>query len=256
MLKRLFSTTWFIWIIIFLSGCSGSGQAGGSFLHQVFVEPFTYLIESTALFFGGSFGIAIVLITLLIRLALMPFMLKQYKNQQHMKEKMANLKPEMEKIQLELKKAEGREKQTELQHEMMNLYKKHGVNPFSMGCLPLLIQMPILMGFYYAIQSSKDIAAHSFLWFSLGVPDIPLALLAGVIYYLQFKVQQKNMPVEQQQGNQMMRWMGIISPVMILVISLNAPAALPLYWSVGGLFLIGQTWFANKIYLRRPSPDQ
>ncbi|WP_425445392.1 membrane protein insertase YidC [Virgibacillus phasianinus] len=251
-MKRLVCTiSVFTLISLFLSGCSYSGT-DGNFLHQVFVEPFTYLIESTASLFDGSFGIAIVLITLLIRLVLMPFMLKQYKNQKQMKEKMALIKPEMDKIQRELKKTDSHERQKELQQEMMKLYTKHGVNPLSMGCLPLVIQAPILMGFYYAIQSSQEIATHSFLWFNLGTANIPLAILAGLIYFLQFKVQQNKMTIDQQQGNPMMRWMGLISPVMILVISFSVPAALPLYWSVSGLFLIVQTIFANKVWLKKP----
>lgn len=249
MLKRLVVNICIVTgIILILSGCSTNGGGDTNFLFQVFVEPFTYLIKSTASLFDGSFGIAIVLITLLIRLILMPFMLKQNKNQKQMKDKMALIKPEMDSIQSDLKKAENREKQKELQQEMMKLYSKHGINPLSMGCLPLLIQAPILMGFYYAIRSSSEIAAHSFLWFNLGVSNIPMAVLAGLIYFLQFKVQQRGMPTGVQAGNQMMRWMGLISPIMILVISFNLPAALPLYWSVSGLFLIVQTVFANKGY--------
>ncbi|WP_245830927.1 membrane protein insertase YidC [Sediminibacillus massiliensis] len=249
-MKRLFFiTNIFIFTTLLLSGCSGSDTGDGGFLHLVFVAPFTYLIKSAAYLFDGSYGIAIILVTLLIRLLLMPFMLKQYKNQKHMKEKMAVIKPEMDRIQQELKKSEKREDQAELQKEMMELYRKHGVNPLSMGCLPMLIQMPVLMGFYYAIKSSTEIATHTFLWFNLGEPNIPLALIAGAIYFLQFKVQQKSMPVDQQQGNQMIKLMGLISPAMILIVSLNLPAALPLYWSVGGLFVIMQTLFAHNVYL-------
>ncbi|SEA98918.1 YidC/Oxa1 family membrane protein insertase [Thalassobacillus cyri] len=237
-------------LMMVLSGCSGSGENGGSFLRDIFVDPFSFLIEYTAILFDGSFGIAIVLITILIRLVLMPFTLKQYKNQQHMKEKMSVMQPDMKIIQEKLKGTDKREEQLKLQQEMMELYKKHGVNPMSMGCLPLLIQMPVLMGVYYAIQSSEEIASHSFLWFSLGGPDIPLALIAGVIYFFQFRVQQKMMPTDPANKNPMMRWMGLISPVMILVISFNMPAALPLYWSVGGLFLMVQTWLAGNMGIR------
>lgn len=240
-----------LFTFLILSGCSDNGGTEGNFLIQVFVEPFTFLIKSTATLFDGSFGIAIVLMTLLIRLVLMPFMLKQQRGQQQMKEKTTVIKPEIDRIQSEIKKMNNREEQAELQREMMNLYSKQGINPLSVGCLPMLIQAPVLMGFYYAIHSSKEIATHSFLWFNLGEPNIILALLAGLIYFVQFRVQQNTMPTDQQQGNPMMRWMGLISPIMILVISFTVPAALPLYWSVGGLFLIAQTWFANKFYLKR-----
>ncbi|MFG6120802.1 membrane protein insertase YidC [Thalassobacillus sp. B23F22_16] len=234
-------------VLLLLSGCAGNGEAGDGFLSHVFVDPFTFLIETTASIFAGSYGVAIILITLLIRLVLLPFMMKQYKNQREMKEKMTGMQPELEKIQAKMKKTDEREKQMELQQEMMALYRKHGVNPLSAGCLPLLVQMPILMGFYFAIQSSQEIAVHSFLWFSLGSVDIPLAMIAGAIYFLQFRVQQKLMPVDPANNNPMVRWMGLISPLMILVISFTMPAAIPLYWTAGGLFLTGQSWLMHKL---------
>lgn len=234
----------------FLSACSlQAGTNGGDGLfHQYFVEPFADLIRGVAHLFNDNFGLSIILITLMIRLLLMPLTLKQYKSQSLMKEKMEALKPEMEIIQKKLKETKDLEKQRELQQEMMGLYKKHGVNPLQMGCLPALIQMPILMGFYYAIRSSHEIATHTFLWFNLGQPDIPLATLAGIIYYLQFKVSQANMPEAQQKQ---MKLVGLLSPAMILFFSFSAPAALPLYWVIGGIFLIGQTLLAHKLY-RQP----
>ncbi|GGC78894.1 hypothetical protein GCM10007216_06750 [Thalassobacillus devorans] len=85
-------------VLVLLSGCAGNGQAGDGFLTHVFVDPFTFLIETTASIFAGSYGMAIILITLLIRLLLLPFMVKQYKNQRDMKEKMSVMQPEMEKL--------------------------------------------------------------------------------------------------------------------------------------------------------------
>nr|WP_263326126.1 membrane protein insertase YidC [Neobacillus sp. Marseille-Q6967] len=236
----LFSLTVFL-----LSGCSASGVKGDGFFHTYFVEPFAVSIHFIAEFFNGNFGLAIILVTLIIRLALMPLMLKQYKNQMDMKEKMDNLKPEMEVIQKKIRDEKDPKKKQELQQEMMGLYQKHGVNPLNMGCLPLLIQMPILTGFYYAIRGSEEIATHQFLWFSLGHPDIIITIIAGLVYYLQFKVSQSSMPVAQQQQ---MKYMGLLSPLMIVMFSFNAPAALPLYWTVGGLFLILQTVVSRRLY--------
>ena len=128
----------------------------------------------------------------------------------------------------------------------MGLYQKHGVNPLNMGCLPILIQMPILTGFYYAIRGSHEIASHHFLWFSLGKPDIVLTLIAGVIYYLQFKVSQTTMPAAQQEQ---MKYMGLtFSDNDCYVFDGRRPAALPLYWVVGGTFLILQTYLSRRLY--------
>ncbi|MFB8735100.1 membrane protein insertase YidC [Bacillus sp. SL00103] len=81
---------------------------------------------------------------------------------------MALLKPQIDDIQSKLKKTKEPEKQKELQMEMMKVYKENNVNPLAMGCLPMLIQIPIVLGFYSAIRSTPEIATHSFLWFNLG----------------------------------------------------------------------------------------
>lgn len=231
-----------------LAACTSKGGTNEGFFQHYFVNTFADLIHGAANIFSGNYGLAIIFITLLIRLLLMPLMLRQYKNQQIMKEKMELLKPEMEELQKKLKETKDQEKQKELQMELMGLYKKHGVNPLAMGCLPLLIQMPILMGFYYAIRGSHEIATHSFLWFNLGSPDIWITAVAGIVYYLQFKVSSGSMPAEQQQQAKIM---GLMSPIMIVLISLNAPAALPLYWSFGGIFLIGQSLLGQKLYKKK-----
>jgi YidC/Oxa1 family membrane protein insertase len=162
-----------------------------------------------------------------------------------MKEKMDKLKPELDVIQKKLKGTKDQKEQQKLQQEMMGLYQKHGVNPLNVGCLPLLIQMPILMGLYYAISGSHEIATHSFLWFNLGQPDLWITAAAGIVYLLQFKASQANMTLEQQKQ---LKFMGLLSPLMIVIFSFNAPAALPLYWTVGGVFLILQTYISRKLY--------
>lgn len=220
-------------------------------MEHYFVDPFATLIHVLAQDMNGNFGLSIILITLLIRTAIVPLMLKQYKNQQIMKEKMEYLKPEMDEVQEKLKTEKNPEIKQELQKELFGLYRKHGVNPIAgMGCLPLLIQMPILMGFYFAIRGSEEIATHSFLWFSLGSPDLLLIMIAGIVYYFQSKVTQSSLPLVQQKQ---MRFMVYLSPIMIIIVSISAPAALPLYWSVGGLFLIVQLLVAQKLYNKKDS---
>ncbi|WP_210365161.1 membrane protein insertase YidC [Bacillus sp. REN3] len=244
-MKRIFFVMVMLLTPTLLAGCQPLiGE--DSFFQSAFINPFTWLIHAFANLTGGSFGMAIILITLLIRFALMPLMLKQYKNQQEMKEKMEFLKPEMDAMQKKLKETMDLAEQKKLQQEMFGLYQKHGVNPLSAGCLPLLVQMPILMGLYYAIRGSTEIASHSFLWFNLGASDIWITGVAGMVYYLQFKVTQANLPEEQRKQ---MRMMGLLSPIMIVLFSLNAPAALPLYWAAGGSFLILQSLLAKKLFM-------
>ncbi|MFC0523323.1 membrane protein insertase YidC [Pontibacillus salicampi] len=242
--------TLFLISVFVLAGCSTQPGEGDGFFSRLFVQPFANAIQFIAEGLGGNYGIAIILVTLIIRLILMPLMLNMYKKQQDMKGKMAAIKPEMDDVQKRMKEASSKEEQQKIQQEMMGLYQKHGVNPLNMGCLPMLLQMPILMGFFYAIRGSEEIATHSFLWFDLGQPDMMLAIIAGGLYFVQYRLSLVGVPEDQQKQ---MKMMGLLSPVMIFIISIPAPAALPLYWAVGGIFLIFQTWLGKKLYPSQPA---
>lgn len=235
-------------LLIFLAGCqgNGNGESTGWFQHYL-VETFSSIIKGTANFLGDNYGLSIILITLLVRLLIMPFMLKQMKKSAEMKKHMDVVKPDMDELKKKYSDKKDVDSQKKMQQEMMQLYQKHGINPLASlaGCLPLLIQMPILLGFYYAIRQTPEIATHSFLWFNLGQTDLLLTAIAVAIYFMQAKVSQINMAPEMKKQ---MAIMGYLSPIMIGIFSLNSPAALPLYWSVGGAFLIIQTIIAKKKY--------
>lgn len=240
--------------VIFLSGCSGIENKEGTF-YNLFVKPMEGLLHYFSDMFNGSYGLAIILITVLIRLILMPFMLKNYKSQQEMKVKMDALRPEMEEIQKKLKVAKesgDKDEQMKLQQEMMGLYSKHGVNPLNMGCLPLIIQMPIIMGLYFAILHSPEVKSHQFLWFNLGEPDMIMMLVAGAVYFIQARVSLWTMPDQQKQQMKMFIY---LSPIMIMFISFKAVSALPLYWAVGGILLIIQTYIGRKLYFKEPEAE-
>jgi YidC/Oxa1 family membrane protein insertase len=246
--KKISLLSILVFATVMLSGCSGVENKEGTFYH-IFVRPFNFLLNFFGEIFNGSYGLAIIAITLLIRFALMPLMLRNYKNQQGMKVKMDKLKPEMDEIQKKLKATKSKEEQAALQQEMMGLYRKHGVNPINMGCLPMLIQMPIIMGLYFAISHSADVKTHPFLWFNLGSPDIAMTLIAGAVYFLQARVSLWTVPEQQKQQ---MKLMVYISPIMIMFISFSSMAALPLYWTVGGIILIFQTYLGRKFYSNHP----
>lgn len=234
--------------LLLLSGCGTNGaitaDTPGFFNHYV-IFPLSYAIQHIASFCGGSYGAAIILMTILIRLALMPFMLRQHRSQQAMKQKMNAMKPELDKLNEKYNGKTDSAALAQKQQEMMQLYGKHQFNPLAIGCLPMLIQIPILSGLYYAIKLTPELAEHSFLWFRLGAPDMILPFLAGIVYYVQFRVSQIGMdPAQQKQ----MAFLGLLSPVMMVVFSFTAPAAVPLYWVTGGLFIIAQTWLAKKMY--------
>jgi len=241
-------------MVVFLSGCASIENQEGTF-YDLFVKPMEFLLGFFSSKFNGSYGLAIIIITVLIRLVLLPFMLKNYKRQQDMKVKMDVLRPEMEDIQKRLKEAkkdENKDEQMKLQQEMMGLYSKHGVNPLNMGCLPLIIQMPIIMGLYFAILYSPEVKTHQFLWFNLGEPDMIMMVIAGAVYFVQARVSLWTMPEQQKQQMKMFIY---LSPIMIMFISFKAVSALPLYWAVGGLLLIFQTYLGRKLYFKETEPQ-
>src|SRR5699024_7704993 len=114
------------------------------------------------------------------------------------------------------------------------------------GCLPMLIQMPILIAFYHAIRRTPEIAAHNFLWVNLGQTDIIVALIAITVYFIQSRV--SLIGLDEAQRKQV-TVMGVVADVMIGLMSFNVSASVPLYWAVGGLFMIFQTLISKKIYL-------
>jgi len=241
--------------IIVLSGCSASqsnsinADTSGIFNH-FFIYPFSILIKFFANAFHGNYGLSIVLLTFIIRLAIMPLMMNQTKKQMDMKEKMAFLQPELTALKEKYKNDASADAKKQVQVEMMQLYQKHQFNPLNMGCLPMLLQWPITLAFYYAIRRTPEIVTHDFLWFSLGTTDMILPLIAAAVYYVQFRVSQSVSAQVQKNQNNQMAFIGLLSPVMMGVFSFQMPAALPLYWAVGGIFIIVQTIILNKMYTK------
>lgn len=242
--------------ILVLSGCSATTQSDSinadstGVFNQFFIYPLSFLIKFFANAFHGSYGLSIVLMTFIIRLAIMPLMMNQTKKQMVMKEKMSVLQPELTALKEKYKNDASTDAKKQQQVEMMQLYQKHQFNPLNMGCLPMLLQWPITLAFYYAIRRTPEIAAHDFLWFSLGKTDVILPLIAAVVYYVQFRVSQSVSAQVQQNQNNQMAFIGLLSPIMMGVLSFQMPAALPLYWAVGGIFIILQTILLNKMYMK------
>ncbi|MBL4965574.1 membrane protein insertase YidC [Bacillus halotolerans] len=235
--------------------CSGNAafaatnQVGGlsnvGFFHDYLIEPFSSLLKGVAGLFHGEYGLSIILVTVIVRVVVLPLFVNQFKKQRVFQEKMAVIKPQVDSIQAKIKKTKDPEKQKELQMDMMKLYQEHNINPLAMGCLPMLIQSPIMIGLYYAIRSTPEIASHSFLWFSLGQSDILMSLSAGIMYFVQAYIAQKlsakySAVPQNPAAQQSAKLMVVIFPVMMTIFSLNVPAALPLYWFTSGLFLTVQ----------------
>ncbi|MDF2836659.1 MAG: 60 kDa inner rane insertion protein, partial [Paenibacillus sp.] len=246
---RIASLTILLVGLFAITGCGNTtgtidGDTPGVFNHYV-IYPLSEFIVWIAGLFQDNYGFAIMAITIIIRLALFPLMLRQFKSQMTMKGKMAALQPELKALEAKFKDKKDADSLSKKQQETMALYQKHNVNPLAIGCLPMLIQMPILMGLYSAIRMTPELSTHSFLWFKLGEPDMLLPIIEAIVYFLQFKVSQ----IGNQNGQaKQMAFLGYLSPIMMGAFAMFAPAAISLYWVTGGLFMIAQSYLLGKLY--------
>lgn len=206
---------------------------------------------------GHDFGIAIILLTLIIRLLLYPLFQKSIKSQQSL----MILQPKIKEIQKKYK--DDKEKQA---RAMMELYKTHKVNPMS-GCLPILIQLPILYAFFRVLWTGLDPSKLSNLyWFInspglidpifLGIIDLSkksplLAILAGLSQFVQSKMMapKNNYPKINHKldlTRTMSTQMTYLMPLLTIFIAWSLPAGLPLYWLSLTLFGILQQYITLK----------
>lgn len=177
------------------------------------------------------YGLALVVVTILLRLLILPLMIQQTKSAKGMQA----IQPELKKLR-EKYSAKDQKTQQKLQEETMKLFQESGVNPLA-GCLPIFIQLPILLAFYQAIMRTAELKGQTFLWFTLSEADpFVLPLVAATTTF----IQQKMIMVP---DNPQMKVMLYVMPVMIFGFALYFPAALTLYWVVGNLFMIAQTHF-------------
>ena len=180
----------------------------------------------------ANYGVAIILMTIVIKILLYPLTVKQIKSMKAMQD----LQPKMKELQEKFK-----DKPEKLQQEMAALYKNSGVNPLA-GCLPLLAQMPILMGIFFAIRDYSYIGDRTFFWLSnLSVADhiYVLPILSAVTTYIQ---QKQTMNDDNPQTKMMMYFM----PIFIGYISINFPSGLVLYWVVSNIAQIIQQWWMYR----------
>ncbi|NMB12910.1 MAG: membrane protein insertase YidC [Firmicutes bacterium] len=183
---------------------------------------------------SGSYGMAIILLTLAIRFILAPLTFSQSKSMEAMKA----LQPEMQALQERYK-----DKPEEYQRKVMELYQEHKVNPLG-GCLPMLVQLPFLWALF-AVLREFDFGT-GFLWLtSLSEPDplYVLPVLSAITTYIQ-------MVMTSADASQ--KTMMFIMPVFIGYISISFPAGLVIYWVVSNLFSMAQQY----VIARRMSPQE
>ncbi len=214
---------------------------------------------------GNDFGIAVIVLTVSIRLILYPIMVQSLRSQK----KIRNIQPKLEEIKKKYK--DDKEKQAQ---ETMSLYKKEKVNPLG-GCFPLLIQLPILIAlyrvFWHGFEPGQMMHLYSFVphpgeinpyflgFLNLSKSNIILAFMAGAIQYFQSKnIMDNSLPSSsgsKDQASQISKTMGkqmmYFFPAFTVIILLRLPAAIGLYWMITALFTLIQ----QKIVYRSPIKD-
>ncbi len=183
--------------------------------------------------FVGNYGIAIVILTILIKLVFWPLGTISYKS---MKE-MQKLQPKL----MELKE-KYKNDQAKIGQETMALYRAHKVNPLS-GCLPMLIQIPVFIGLYNTLLYAIELRHSPLFWWiqDLSAKD-PYYIIPIVMGATQF-IQQKMTPTT---GDPMMAKMMLAMPIVFTFIFLNFPAGLVIYWLINNVLSIGQQIYINK----------
>lgn len=183
----------------------------------------------------NDYGISILIVTLIVRLLTFPLMMKQIRYSKVMQQ----LQPELQKV----REKYGNDKE-KLNQEMMKTFQTHGVNPLA-GCFPIIVQMPVLIALYQAINTNQALKAHEFLGIltlssTQSMENIILAILAAGTTYIQSK-----MSMTGNDANTKM--MLTIMPLMIGFFTWQFPAALGLYWIFSNIFTIVQTYFTRGI---------
>ena len=201
-------------------------------LVQVFRLVFEGFYNLTAAVGFANYGIAIILMTILVKALMYPLTAKQVRSMKAMQD----LQPALKKLQKDYKNNPQL-----LQQKMAELYKEAGANPLA-GCLPLLIQMPILMGVYYCLYGYSYSGDPTFLWLTSLSDTDPLYVLP-ILSALTTYIQQKQTMASNGQDNQQMKIMSYMMPLFIGWISLNFPSGLVVYWVTMNLCQIAQQWY-------------
>lgn len=236
-------------ILVLLSGCVRSDKNGNpdtsGMVYRMLVVPLENFLNWMVQNFNWSYGLAIIVLTIIVRLIILPLGINQSKKSMIQSEKMQSIKPQIDAAQAKVKAATTQEEQMEAQREMQAVYKENNVSMMGgMGCLPLLIQMPIFSALYYTARFSEGIQHSTFLGIDLAKPSYLLVVVVGVAYLLQGYISLIGVPEEQKKT---MRSMMIASPLMIVFMSFTSPAGVALYWVVGGIFSCIQTFITNVL---------
>lgn len=210
-----------------------------TYLYKPILAVLIFIYQNLAF---EDLGLAIIILTIFIRIVLFPLFYKSAKDQALMQ----RIQPHIKKIQLDHQA--DKEKQARL---MMDLYRRHRLNPFS-GILLLFVQLPILIALYQVFlkEITNDVFMnHSFLGLvDLGEKSLVLTVTAALLQYFQAKLSIASVPKNQNNSQifQAGKFMVFLGPILTFIVLVNFPAALGLYWATSTLFSLGERVIINK----------
>jgi YidC/Oxa1 family membrane protein insertase len=206
-------------------------------------------------YLGNNYGVAIILLTLLVRILFWPLTHKSTEKMAVHTEQMKAVQPQIKALQERYKNDKRR-----IQQETMDLYKKEGVNPMGAmgGCLPMFVQIPVFFALYSVLRNAIELRYSEFLWIhDLSIPEnlfaghipvigalniLPIFMSLSMIFQQKLTPQMATTPEQQQQQKMMMYMM----PVMMLFFFYSMPSGLVLYWTTSNLLAILQTVLRNR----------
>ncbi|MGQ5708560.1 YidC/Oxa1 family membrane protein insertase [Lactobacillus sp. PSON] len=252
--KRLLVLLALVAIAVTVSGCAptnGQAQApishtSGNWWDRWIVYYVSAFLLWLAKLLGNNYGWTIIVFTILIRIILLPLNALSIKSTT----KMQQIQPQVDALR---KKYPGRDNESRqiLSQETNKLYKEAGVNPYT-GCLPIVIQLPVMYALYQAIWRTPQLQNGRFLWMDLGKPDpyYVMPILAMVFTFISTYISQMSTPKSSQ--NMMTKVMTYSMAVMVGVMAIGFQSAITLYWVVSNLFQAVQTFILqNPIKYKR-----
>ncbi len=216
---------------------------------SVFVKPLAWVIVNIGKLLWNNYGLAIIVITILIKLILFPANQKSLKQSQNMQK----AQPKLSKIEKKYANKTDQESMMMKSNEMMAVYKEYNINPMS-GCLMSFIQIPLFFAFYEALNRLPILFEGKFLCFHMGMTPLAAAgaghwyylilpILVGLVTYYSFRMNNNSMNGDQ--ANQM-KMMFNIMIVMIFITSFSMSVAIIIYWITNSILAILQNLLVKR----------
>lgn len=251
-MKKLIQVGMLLGLTLIAAGCVRYNPDGTptGWVYQYLGQPASALLNWVANLFGGSYGMAIIIVTIIINILMLPSTLKMTRTSMISQARMKIAQPEIDEIKAEMEAETDPVEKAKLNQEMMAVYKKYDIDMFGglSGCLPLLLQMPIISAVYAAIRSSQEIQNASFLGIHLGDKNLVIVVLVVIFSFIQGYMMQAVTPKsDSAAANQTTNTMLWMNPIMLGWISYSSAAGLGLYFLTGSIFRLIQQVYQNKI---------